>query len=70
VVVSVSNFNPGTYTVQLDDNSGDGSGFPPFTINVGANRSGTAAPSGYLFGYPGRQIWAFVDGVRSPDYTW
>lgn len=69
IVVTVSGIAPGSYPVSLGDNSGDPTPYLAASIGVdGAGNGRMDRPN--TFGYPGRQVWATVDGIRSADYTW
>jgi hypothetical protein len=62
MTVSFGNFAGGSHTVNCYDDM-DSSAF--YTYSTSSTTSNVC-----VFGYPGHAVWATVDGVRSPNYTW
>lgn len=63
--VSFSNFSGGTHTITCRASGGDEGGFYSYT------RTGTSGTSAVCYyGFPGRTVWATVDGVASNKITW
>jgi hypothetical protein len=69
VRVTLTNFDPGTYTAQV---VAPYDGYPPggqYSISVGSSGTGVG-DNVWHYGYVGKQVWATVGSFRSPNYTW
>jgi hypothetical protein len=64
VKVTFSGFSSGTHTIVCRA-GGDEGGFYSYTRSGASNTSSVC-----FYGFPGRQVWATVDGVASSKITW
>lgn len=65
MVVKFKNFSGGNHTIRCRASGGDEGGFYAYT------RSGSSGTSAYCYyGFPGRTVWATVDGVSSNRIVW
>ncbi len=65
IQVTHSGFSSATHTIVCRASGGDEGGFYSYT-RTGAS----GASSVCYYGFPGRSVWATVDGVASPKITW
>ena len=71
IVVEGWGFQPGTYRITYGDNSGGAGDLNAVANNIGIGGDGHGVRDRpKYYGYPNRQVWATVDGVTSPQYTW
>lgn len=65
VKVSFANYSSGSHTIVCRASGGDEGGFYTYTRTGGSNTSAVC-----YYGFPGRAVWATVDGVASAKVTW
>ncbi|MGY1742154.1 MULTISPECIES: Ig-like domain-containing protein [unclassified Blastococcus] len=71
IVVEVHGMQPGSYEIGYGSTAaagGDLNATDNFISVDGAGNGVRDRPK--YFGFPGQQVWATVDGVTSPRYTW
>ena len=71
IVVEAWGIAPGTYRIEYGSTASGGGDLNAVAnyIGIGGDGHGVRDRPKY-FGYPGHQVWAAVDGVTSPRYTW
>ena len=63
IVVNLANFGGGSHHVTCHASNGDEGGY--YAYDTSSSSSAVC-----YYGYPGRTVWVYVDGVRSHDLVW
>ena len=70
MAVSVSGFAPNANVHVTCYTTFDPNGQPFYDYDMRTNGNGDASSSVCIHGYPNREVWVTVDGVRSPNLRW